>query len=161
MRMAHVGVTLALLVICAACTAAPGDRTASPSPSARTPQTTASPPVAPSPTSLAPGSPGSTLTITVDDGAGSLTTWQLTCDPAGGDHPDPTAACEALDRYGKRVLPPVEPGRVCTQVYGGPQQATVSGTWRGTPVKSRFSLINGCEIKRWRALEGLLPPTGS
>lgn len=167
MRMASVVAALALLFLTGACTADPGNRVASPSlgsptpptaESARPPQTAQSPSL---PSSPAPTSGQSALLITVDDGSGSLTTWRLTCDPAGGDHPDPTAACEALDRYGERTLPPVEPGRACTQIYAGPQWATVSGMWRGKPVKSKFTLINGCEIKRWKALEGLLPPVDS
>ena len=162
MRTTAPSPVLALLALAAACTATacavvPGDRGATPGDASRTPPT----PTRPNgPSSGATTIPGSILTVTVDDGAGSLTTWQLTCDPAGGNHPDPEAACEALARHGERALPPVHPDQVCTQLYGGPQRATVTGTWRGAPVLSRLSLTNGCEISRWKALVGLLPPAG-
>ncbi len=154
---------LALLVlVVAACADGGGEPGAPASPGSASPSITERPSDEPSPSaSSASGNPESTLTVVVDDGSGALTTWHLTCDPAGGDHPDPAAACEALARHGAQALPPVAPDRVCTQLYGGPQRATVSGTWRGAPVLSRLSLTNGCEISRWKALVGLLPPAGS
>jgi hypothetical protein len=105
--------------------------------------------------------PGATeLTILVDDGAGGKTTWTLTCDPPGGTHPDPAAACRVLHAHGARALPPVRKDVACTQVYGGPQTATITGIWQGGRVGSSFSRINGCEISRWDLLRGLLPPGG-
>jgi Subtilisin inhibitor-like len=100
------------------------------------------------------------LTITTTDAAGKSETWRLTCDAAGtpgGTHPDPTAACAALTAKGETALPPVAPDQMCTQIYGGPQKATITGTWRGKAVTATFSRTNGCEISRWTALEGLLP----
>lgn len=104
---------------------------------------------------------GTELTIVVDNGSGTTTTWRLTCDPAGGDHPTPDAACAALAANGETALPPVPKDRMCTQQYGGPDKATVTGTWRGTPVDASFSKTNGCEIGRWRSLAGLLPALGA
>ena len=95
------------------------------------------------------------------DGSGARVRWRLTCDPPVGDHPDPDAACRVLAEAGERALPPVSKDRVCTQVYGGPERATVNGTWRGQPVSSTFSRTDGCQIARWNALAALLPPTGS
>jgi hypothetical protein len=104
-------------------------------------------------------SPATTdLTVVVKDGASTISTWHLTCDPAGGDHPDPQAACAALRENGARALPPVPRGRRCAQVFGGSATAVLTGTWEGKPVNSRFQLTNGCEIARWKALDGLLPP---
>ena len=100
------------------------------------------------------------LTIVHDDGAGQRTTWTLTCDPAGGTHPDPEAACAALVGNGDRALPPKRKDVVCSQVYGGPQTATIQGTWQGRTVRSSFSRTDGCEISRWDQLKGLLPPGG-
>lgn len=96
------------------------------------------------------------LTIVVSDGS-LQTTWTLTCDPAGGTHPDPAAACAALTAQGATALPPVAKDTMCTQVYGGPETASITGTWRGSPVRSTFSRTNGCEIARWNLLKGLLP----
>ena len=104
---------------------------------------------------------GDQLVISVKDGSGRTTTWRLTCDPPGGTHPDPEAACQALEKAGATALRPVPKGLSCTQVYGGPETAVITGTWRGQAVSSRLSRINGCEISRWNALEGLLPKGGA
>jgi hypothetical protein len=49
----------------------------------------------------------------------------------------------------------------CTMVYGGPERATVTGTWRGQHVSAQFSRTNGCEISRWSRMVPLLPaPAG-
>jgi hypothetical protein len=100
------------------------------------------------------------LTIGYEDGSGKKSRWQLSCDPASGDHPDPPAACAALAAHAEQALPPVRKDVACTEIYGGPDKATISGTWRGRQVSSRFSRVNGCEISRWDQLKGLLPPGG-
>ena len=113
--------------------------------------------------SAEPGTPAPTpdeLIIVFRDGSNPPVTWRLTCNPPGGDHPDTEAACRVLDRDGEWTLPPVPKNKMCTQVYGGPEQATITGSWRGKPVDSKLSLINGCEIARWSALIGLLPKPG-
>lgn len=104
---------------------------------------------------------GTELVVVGTDGSGARVRWRLTCEPPGGDHPDPEAACRVLAEAGDRALPPVRKDRVCTQVYGGPETATVSGTWRGQPVVSSFSRTDGCQIARWDALAALLPTTGN
>ena len=113
--------------------------------------------------SMSPGpstGSGTELVVSGTDGAGERFTWRVSCDPAGGDHPTPDAACRALEERGDTALPPVPKDRMCTQLYGGPETATVSGTWRGRTVLSDFNRTNGCEIARWDALTGLLPPAG-
>ncbi|MFN0281631.1 MAG: SSI family serine proteinase inhibitor [Kineosporiaceae bacterium] len=110
-------------------------------------------------TSPAPGP--TDLTVVAGDGSGTSTTWRLTCDPPGGDHPDAEAACAALAAHGATALPPVPKDQVCTMVYGGPQTATVTGTWRGERISASFSRTNGCEISRWESLAALLPSTAS
>ena len=109
-----------------------------------------------------PPGPGDTdLTIVINDGSGSTTTWRLTCNPAGGTHPDPQAACRALEANGAAALPPVPKDKACTQIYGGPETATVTGTWKGQSVMSRFARNDGCQISRWKLMAGLLPPGGN
>jgi hypothetical protein len=115
----------------------------------------------PPPASVASAPAGAaSLTILLDDGFGVRSTWTLTCDPAGGTHPDPATACGVLGAHGATALPAVKPGTVCTEQYGGPQKAKITGSWRGKPVTSQLTLENGCEIARWTALLGLLPPGG-
>lgn len=100
------------------------------------------------------------LTVVIDDGRGSRQTWTLRCDPPGGTHPDPAAACAALDRAGAAALPPVPADLACTQIYGGPETARITGTWKGSPVDATLARNNGCEISRWNRLAGLLPAGG-
>lgn len=97
------------------------------------------------------------LTVVVDDGTGETTTWSLTCDPAGGNHPKAEAACAALTENAASALPPTPDDQMCTQLYGGSQTATVTGTWQGEAVEASFSRTDGCEIARWNALVPLLP----
>jgi hypothetical protein len=96
------------------------------------------------------------LTIVVHNGT-ATTTWHLTCSPDGGDHPTPAKACSVLAQRGATAIPPVPADRMCTQIYGGPQTAHVTGTWRGKPVDASFSRTDGCQTARWDALAGLLP----
>lgn len=74
--------------------------------------------------------------------------------------PDPQAALAAVEQYGQGIFFP-EPGppRICTQQYGGPQRAVITGTLAGKTVRTELSLTDGCEIARWRALAPLLGGT--
>ena len=84
----------------------------------------------PSASPLTPGGP-TDLKIRVEDGSGTSQTWTLTCDPPAGDHPDPAAACAALAAHGAAALPAVRKDMACTDQYGGPEKATVVGTYQG------------------------------
>jgi Subtilisin inhibitor-like len=106
-----------------------------------------------------PSQPGTDLTIMVEEGP-ETTTWRLACDPPDGSHPDPERACAALAAEGAAALPPVSMDVACTEIWGGRQRATLTGTWQGQRVDSSFSRANGCEIERWDRLGGLLPPGG-
>ena len=76
----------------------------------------------------------------------------LTCDPAGGDHPNAEAACAKLAEAGAQIFEPVPADQACTMIFGGPQTATITGTFQGENVDASFSRANGCEIDRWDAL---------
>ncbi|MGF0174842.1 SSI family serine proteinase inhibitor [Streptomyces sp. Marseille-Q5077] len=108
-----------------------------------------------------PGRSGDHLTVTVRNaGGGADGTYELSCHPAGGDHPDATGACGALDRgsrWGKDTFAPATRDGFCTMQYGGPATAHVTGTWAGRPVDARYDRSNGCEIDRWDRLVPLLP----
>ncbi|KIS28999.1 serine protease inhibitor [Arthrobacter sp. SPG23] len=78
----------------------------------------------------------------------------------GSTLPDPAAALAAVERFGHEVFfVPRRKDMMCTQQYGGPQVAVVTGTFHGRPVHSRFSLTDGCEIARWRSLAPLFGGT--
>ena len=68
---------------------------------------------------------------------------------------------------GRSLLPelkdpfaPVPSDAMCTEIYGGPQTATVTGTLRGEPVNARFSRTDGCQIARWDKHAALLVEAG-
>ncbi len=111
--------------------------------------------------------PETSLTVSVDPGSGGTSTVAtLTCDPVGGDHPDPAAACRTLAQAGSDAFAPVPRDAMCGQIYGGPATATVVGTWQRRPIDASFSLVDSCQIKRWEGLVPVLPdptslsPTG-
>ncbi|UZX01812.1 serine protease inhibitor [Arthrobacter sp. CDRTa11] len=76
---------------------------------------------------------------------------------AGSNLPDPEAALAVLERFGEDIFfPKPGPPRLCTQQYGGPQVALVTGTFHGRPVNAEFRRTDGCEISRWKAMAPLL-----
>jgi len=99
---------------------------------------------------------GDRLAVTVDDGAGHAAMYELECHPAGGTHPDVLGACDRLDALGGPVGPAPR-GQMCTMIYGGPETATVVGSWAGAEVDTRYSRTNGCETARWRDMAPVLP----
>ncbi len=107
-----------------------------------------------------PATSSTRLTITVwakgRDAAVDPRKWTLRCEPPGGTLPRPARACAALFAN-REALKPVPADAVCTQIYGGAQEALVAGTVRGERVWVRFSRRNGCEIGRWNRLAPLFP----
>jgi hypothetical protein len=96
------------------------------------------------------------LTVTARDSPTAVEqTWTLTCDPAGGSHPDPATACAELAKA-TDPFAPTPPDRACTMIYGGAQTATITGTYRGLSVNASYSRTNGCEIARWGAVTTVL-----
>lgn len=73
---------------------------------------------------------------------------ELTC-PAEEDERD-ARICAWLAAEGKELLttPPPE-HEACTQQYGGPEVATVTGTVDGERVHATFTRTQGCEIHRF------------
>ena len=92
-----------------------------------------------------------TITVLVDEGA-TPKVMKLACNPDGGDHPQPAQACAALDEAGAKIFKPVPKDQVCSMLYGGPQTATVTGTYKGKAVDATFKRTNGCETDRWEKL---------
>jgi hypothetical protein len=63
--------------------------------------------------------------------------------------PSRTTACGKLAQLPGNPFAPTPPGTACTQIYGGPQEALVTGTFRGHHIWARFSRRDGCAIARW------------
>lgn len=103
------------------------------------------------------------LMIEVDAGDGSPPQrWTLTCTGSGasGDLPDAEAACAHLQGLDDPFAP-LPADQLCTEQYGGPQTARITGLWRGEPVDLRLARTDGCEISQWESLRPLLPgPVG-
>lgn len=73
---------------------------------------------------------------------------------------DPAAALAAVLEHGEALFfPPPHRLRMCTQQYGGPQRARVTGVFHGRPVHAEFSLTDGCRISDWKRLAPLLGST--
>jgi hypothetical protein len=53
-----------------------------------------------------------------------------------------------------------DPHRACSQIYGGPERALVTGTIGGRRIRHGFSRTNGCGIADWRRAMPLLPRPG-
>lgn len=49
-------------------------------------------------------------------------------------------------------------GRMCAEIYGGPQTARITGTVAGRPVDVRIARTDGCGIDDWTQLAWLLGP---
>ena len=81
--------------------------------------------------------------------------WTLHC-PPGGTLPDAATACSKLAEV-KDPFAPVPKGAACTQIYGGPEIADVSGTFNGERVDTKFSRGDGCELERWNRVGFLFP----
>jgi Subtilisin inhibitor-like len=82
--------------------------------------------------------------------------YTLRCNAVGGTVPRPAQSCARLARM-TRPFAPVPKGMACTAIYGGPQQALVTGQLRGHRVRASFNRGNGCEIARWNRLRFIFP----
>jgi hypothetical protein len=102
---------------------------------------------------------GTELTVRVDrdgeSGPMQPREAEVRCNGAG-DSP----ACAAAADLDAADFAPVSTEVACTQQYGGPQTARVTGTLRGEPIDATFSRTDGCEITRWEQVSGLLEAAG-
>ena len=98
------------------------------------------------------------LQIQFDPGDGTEPeNWTLTCVGfVEGSHPEAEAACAHLAGMAEPFAP-LPADAVCTEQYGGPQTAHVTGRWKGQPVDLQLSRVNGCFISQWDSLVPLVP----
>ncbi len=125
----------------------------------------------PSPVPSASGAPSSTgttalLTVAIQrDASADPEQYTLECiDGAPGPAstlPGAEGACAALGRLGTQFFT-ARPSKdvICTQQYGGPQRASITGTIDGTSVLASFALTDGCEISRWEKARDILGAPG-
>jgi hypothetical protein len=95
------------------------------------------------------------LVVTVDDdgarGAAKPRELRLDC-----SKPTDSAACGAAAGVSAADLQKPASDMACTQLYGGPEEATIKGTIRGNDVDASFKRTDGCEISRWDNVKALL-----
>src|SRR4051794_16742664 len=144
-------------------TAPPATAQPAPSPSATPPAPT--PPSSPEPTKGAVVTDASLKIVMSTQGAAGSQELVLECvdsrPTARSTVGNPDAACAALAKSGDLVFfAPPNPNRACTEQYGGPQKARVTGTLDGKPVDKVFSLTDGCRIAEWQAMQPLFGDFG-
>lgn len=139
---------------------------ATPEPSPDTETSVPAPAPEPSAPPAGPGQGNAELAISVIPAEGEPpVNHTLVCE--GGvptpesSHPSAEAACAAL-KQNAALLSPATPGtaQACTEQYGGPQTATVTGVVDGISVETEFARTNGCEISAWDAARDVLGAAG-
>jgi hypothetical protein len=69
-------------------------------------------------------------------------------------------ACATARRIAGLLASGPDPHRACTQIYGGPERALVTGTIGARRIRRGFSRTNGCGVSDWRRAMPLLPRPG-
>jgi hypothetical protein len=111
-------------------------------------------------TGLAAAVTALTITVWPQGFDGPSQRWTLRCGPTGGSLPARVAACRKLNSL-SAPFRPISNDAVCTEIYGGPGIARVTGRFRGQRIWAEFRRRNGCEIGRWERLRPLLPAAGA
>lgn len=165
-RLAATLLLLSVVAIVAGC-AQQGPESGSSNSGASTPTASASPAETTSPSASGTTSASGidlTVTLTESPDATPRTFRLVAADSTPGAEstlPDPAAALAAVETHGAKAFFPVpDPNRVCTEQYGGPEVAHVTGWFHGKEVNATFKRTNGCEISQWRALAPLFGALG-
>ncbi len=106
------------------------------------------------------------IAFDVNQGNGATSTYRLACLGDTATFTGDTAlvadhACLALAELEvrDRLLTDDHLGRRCTQQYGGPEVARITGTLDDEPIDATIDRTNGCGIADWGILlAALLPP---
>ena len=88
----------------------------------------------------------STLTLSATTAGQAPHVVELTCDPAGGTHPDAQTACMQLSQVDGDIttMPGTEAHIFCPMIFQ-PITVTATGLWRGRAVLFQDKYTNGCE----------------
>jgi len=76
--------------------------------------------------------------------------WTLQCEPAGGTHPNPAAACAVLLKA-KNPFAPLPKGIMCPMIRVGTKTAIVKGTYFGKHIDTKLS-PGGCQLAQWEKI---------
>jgi hypothetical protein len=95
------------------------------------------------------------LVVTVDDdgarGANQPRELKLEC-----AKPTDSQACGAAAGVSAADVQKTGADTACTQIYGGPEEASIKGKIRGEAIDATFKRTDGCEISRWDRVKALL-----
>lgn len=106
------------------------------------------------------------LRVSITGGA-TPEAFALSCDgtPAwteGDPGREAAAACATVAAEKARLVelsnPDPAASRMCTEIYGGPEEAVIEGRIDGEPIDTKVTRSNGCGISDWDALQPLLGP---
>ncbi|NUW42757.1 SSI family serine proteinase inhibitor [Nonomuraea rhodomycinica] len=86
------------------------------------------------------------LRITVTQPGHAPTTYELECDPDGGDHPNPEVACDRLRAVEGRLSALRRSSSACP-LTSEPYKVSVEGNWRGRNVALHSTFANRCRAK--------------
>jgi hypothetical protein len=105
------------------------------------------------------------LKVRVADGNGKVAEGTLECDGGsakGGGFLEDSADQHCRDALAMQKLLTTQPAsdRVCTQLYGGPQTARITGTFGAQDVARSLKRTNGCEIADWKQRRRAARPSG-
>jgi len=89
------------------------------------------------------------ITVTTTPNAPSKH-WTLQCEPAGGTHPNPAAACAVLLKA-KNPFAPLPKGIMCPMIRVGTKTAIVKGTYFGKHIDTTLS-PGGCKLAQWEKI---------
>ncbi len=88
------------------------------------------------------------LTVTLDpdgpDGQEEELSEEVNCEEASDDAP-----CLAVQDLETSDLDPAPADQPCTEIFGGPDVATVEGEVNGEDINAELNRSNGCEIERF------------
>jgi len=107
--------------------------------------------------------PNASITIAYDGGEGDRGRSRIVCgvrrDRVSGylRLDQPSDACRRLAEIAALLTAPPPAGRVCAQVYAGPEQARFTGHLGGRGVDRRFARTDACEVRDWERVSAFLP----
>jgi Subtilisin inhibitor-like len=93
------------------------------------------------------------VSLTIVQSGGSDSTakrWTLTCEPAGGNVPDPATACGRLLQH-RTIFSPSPRHVMCPMIMADARSFIVYGTFLGQKVHQTI-VDGGCELARWSQL---------
>lgn len=104
--------------------------------------------------------------ITIEHPDAETIEYQIRCDGEGSTVVGEVGidAAQACDRLSDplvqdRLIDGPPPGLACTEIYGGPDTATIEGAIAGVDFTATIDRVNGCGIGDWDVLlRGVLPP---